>query len=464
MLNNSMWNYVNLHRMKGRFMNTIGNKIRMLRKKLKMTQDELAGQNISKSYISHIELGKVNPSIATLGYIAGKLNTPVAFFLQDDIIEEINNDYSSLIKQGEDYIEKYDYHSGLSVFNTLIDKRKKLSLFDLGLVWYYKGFCTFKIKGTENAKEYILKSIDCFEKLLNNLDYNLSDQISKIYIKLAENHYILNNKKSALDYFLKAKKNKDECKINKEDYIYILRNICILYIHFGSFQTAINYLSELVDISKKENLINENIISTYINQATCYYYLEQYEQSLDILNNLLPIFKFLDRNKQLCSVYIKIARNFLKLEKYTEVLECLKIFPVLAKSIIEDDIRIFYELQYELIICEIEFINSKTSHALFCIQKIVDTIKALNRNDDQFNSLLSATYIVLGKIHLSNNNLLEAKTMLENSINILETREIFTQLPDAHNLLAETLIMLKDPRKAQFHYEKAIDILTKNKF
>lgn len=146
------------------------------------------------------------------------------------------------------------------------------------------------------------------------------------------------------------------------------------------------------------------------------------------------------------------------------MLECLKIFPVLAKSIIEDDIRIFYELQYELIICEIEFINSKTSHALFCIQKIVDTIKALNRNDDQFNSLLSATYIVLGKIHLSNNNLLEAKTMLENSINILETREIFTQLPDAHNLLAETLIMLKDPRKAQFHYEKAIDILTKNKF
>lgn len=61
----------------------IGNRIRERRKQLRMTQEELGGDVLTKSAVSQIELGKVVPSIETLAYIADRLGRPMSFFLED---------------------------------------------------------------------------------------------------------------------------------------------------------------------------------------------------------------------------------------------------------------------------------------------------------------------------------------------------------------------------------------------
>ncbi|WP_157067235.1 helix-turn-helix domain-containing protein, partial [Alicyclobacillus shizuokensis] len=70
----------------------LGEKIRAARKELKMTQAELAGQDLSKAMISHIETGRAQPSIRVLSIIAERLGKPLSYFLGDvDGSEELNN-------------------------------------------------------------------------------------------------------------------------------------------------------------------------------------------------------------------------------------------------------------------------------------------------------------------------------------------------------------------------------------
>lgn len=66
----------------------IGKKIKELRTELKMTQSELAGSEMTKSMLSHIENGNANPSMKNLQYLAMRLNKPVSYFLQEDALDK----------------------------------------------------------------------------------------------------------------------------------------------------------------------------------------------------------------------------------------------------------------------------------------------------------------------------------------------------------------------------------------
>lgn len=62
----------------------IGKKIRALRVKEKMTQADLAGEEITRNMLSRIETGAVLPSLPTLLYLAERLKTPAGYFLQEE--------------------------------------------------------------------------------------------------------------------------------------------------------------------------------------------------------------------------------------------------------------------------------------------------------------------------------------------------------------------------------------------
>jgi transcriptional regulator with XRE-family HTH domain len=61
---------------------SLGDRIREARLERKMTQDELAAGVFSKSYVSAVELGKIQPSIKALQILARRLNLPTAHFIE----------------------------------------------------------------------------------------------------------------------------------------------------------------------------------------------------------------------------------------------------------------------------------------------------------------------------------------------------------------------------------------------
>src|SRR5215475_14462864 len=60
---------------------TLGNRVRTARIAANKTQQQLAGDTYSKSYISAVEHGKMTPSVQALSVLAERLGLPVAYFL-----------------------------------------------------------------------------------------------------------------------------------------------------------------------------------------------------------------------------------------------------------------------------------------------------------------------------------------------------------------------------------------------
>jgi transcriptional regulator with XRE-family HTH domain len=60
---------------------TLGQRIRTLRKQLNMTQADLAGEHVSKGMLSLIENDLTNPSIRILQHIAERLGKPLSYFI-----------------------------------------------------------------------------------------------------------------------------------------------------------------------------------------------------------------------------------------------------------------------------------------------------------------------------------------------------------------------------------------------
>lgn len=63
---------------------TIGDKVKQLRKAKGLTQTDLAGEHMTKSMLSQIENGRALPSMNTLQFLAGRLGTDAGYFLEGE--------------------------------------------------------------------------------------------------------------------------------------------------------------------------------------------------------------------------------------------------------------------------------------------------------------------------------------------------------------------------------------------
>ena len=62
----------------------LGEKIRRRRAELGMTQSALCGETVTRNMLSQIESGKASPSLATLRFLAKRLEVPVGYFFCEE--------------------------------------------------------------------------------------------------------------------------------------------------------------------------------------------------------------------------------------------------------------------------------------------------------------------------------------------------------------------------------------------
>lgn len=67
----------------------VGVRVKAARLTAGMTQWQLAGDEYTRGFISQIENGVIDPSLASLIYIAARLGKPVTWFLEDTPLPEI---------------------------------------------------------------------------------------------------------------------------------------------------------------------------------------------------------------------------------------------------------------------------------------------------------------------------------------------------------------------------------------
>ena len=171
---------------------TVGEKIKSLRKDLKLTQTDLAGQELTKSMLSQIENNKSNPSLKTLKYLAERLNAPISYFLEatdrqeNDIPNSIDvtGKQEALIETVNEFIEAGQINEAMKEAETLLMGNLQNNVSKLTADIIQKlGITLFHENNLEKAQKYLDYSIQAYIKGAFYLEG------AKAYIELAKIYY-----------------------------------------------------------------------------------------------------------------------------------------------------------------------------------------------------------------------------------------------------------------------------------
>ncbi|MCR3758503.1 helix-turn-helix transcriptional regulator [Clostridium felsineum] len=300
-----------------------GVKLKNLREKYKLLQDDLAGSEITRNLISQIEHGKA------------RLTRHAAEVMLKNL-KEICNRRNIVVDEDIDYLIEDEKSQANKVLDKNIKELKDLSV-------YKDGSFTHKLNEVENftvnwnipdkkivifelAGDYFFNANELYDSsmyyekaraLMDNNTY--SDNLISILRKLSMVYFYMDKYDENIkccDFALKQFKD-----MNKEYYCIFLYNSALCYIQLKEYKTALLRLRKLESFIKDINL--DKYYEVLGQEGVCLQYLKKYNESLEIFNYIL---KSVNKNNHetyvivlfnLADIYIELddcdkAREYLK--------------------------------------------------------------------------------------------------------------------------------------------------------
>lgn len=272
----------------------LGEKIKKIRKKRKLTQNALAGDKVTRNMISRIESGDANPSLDTLLYIADKLNVPLPYLMSEEdelFIYEKNKRISKIISAFRDN----DYKLCISLINEISDVDDELA--------YILSICYFEL-GKKNVISGALNSaLDCFSHFKESSTktvYSLNHITPQLLVYEA---LALNIKSPLLEFDSKLFENSFKKSFDYEFYKYLLQDLEYTYTDslLKSHIAAKLLIKErrYIDAINKLNIISEYMISkaynsyviysVYYDLEMCYKEIRDFENAYKYSNKRLTL-------------------------------------------------------------------------------------------------------------------------------------------------------------------------------
>ncbi|OGO77530.1 MAG: hypothetical protein A2Y23_07630 [Clostridiales bacterium GWB2_37_7] len=280
----------------------IGQKIKEARKEKKMTQEELADSNISRSLISLIENGLSYPSMQTLEYLSTKLDKHISYFLVENDTDSINlitdleylldtEEYVQIINNSENFI-KYKLSNLKNIKNQY-----------LGILYCILGIAYYK---TNNKLTY--------EYLINSVDYLKSEGNNK-YISKAYNYLSLvmyrNKNYEQMEHYLNLS---DSCfnivtyeNVNQK--LNILYNLSLAYYYQRKYSLTADILQEALLHSKKHELYY-NFGEFNMLLALSYKNMDKLDNAIDCSMKAIKYYKLTENKYMEHRCYINLSILF----------------------------------------------------------------------------------------------------------------------------------------------------------
>lgn len=432
----------------------IGQKIKVARKEKKLTQEELADSNISRSLISLIENDLSYPSMQTLEYLAMKLDKHISYFLVEDDTDSLNliadleylldtEEYMQIIDKTESYIKH-------KISNLESTKKQYL-----GVLYCILGIAYYKTNN-QLTYDYLSSSVDYLKSEGNN------KYISKAYNYLGLIMYRQKNYELMENYLLKA----DACfniityeNINQK--LNILYNLSLSYYYQHKYCLASDILQEALTYSRKHEI---------------YYNFGEFNMLLALSNkNINKIDDAIECNSKAVKYYKLTENKYMEHRCYINMSILYRVSGDHYNSLNYINDAIIY---FQSIGDEVKLINSKTEKiiSIFIFNKdrdsileMIDSIINSPSCSDIARSELQAiiAYIkVANRDYLSSLNLFkEAEKMLFNNYDtemiiyiyhgLSMVYEEFHDLENAELYLAKLNKLLKErPYYKKYLYNK----------
>lgn len=300
----------------------LGNKIKALRLKNNMSQNDLCGECLNRVILSKIENNKMLPSIPQLIYISEKLGKSVNYLLTDsDVYDFVDNNINKELNDFEklyikecfyDIVKSFEFNS--CVYNDNLDFRKfyyvGMSYFNLGIyheaLKYLKKYLNLYSKKEqiiqENQIQYVLDCLNTlFKIMLRNKNYNKG----KSYLLIAKKYLYLYGASNTLTSFI------------------IHSNLAFIYLHINEFSSIIGLLEPF--LSTHQNLQYVKIMpDIYISLNIAYYNIGDYEKSIMYIKKAIYMLLCQENYEEAAKCNINYINALRYTKRYNEALEIIK--------------------------------------------------------------------------------------------------------------------------------------------
>lgn len=397
----------------GRVFLTVGDKIKLCRKKYNLKQSIFEFYGVTQYYVSLIENNKRNPSDEMIESIYNALVelTEGRIYLDYSYMEFKKSSYT----QAKEWI-KEQYIARGSYDRELFEVAKKFNILEILFEMYQIfGEENQQSKNYQKSNEYFQEAIQCalklqyspvhlYKKIASNLKMNLNEEGALAYYRLALNYVTTDEDRYRIIYYIgfievnlgnfdKALTYADENIQYSRDKLTVIGSIMLKEYALrknGEFQRG----RELLEKYSKSPLGDELVDRIYYNLAINYKEDNYYSDALKIC------FKLLGSNVQVSSdirykTILLIGSIYRHMKEYEEALVFIKsIENEILKEKEQRFIRWFYETYLEILIAldyEVEIIELVQETQLLAEKSII--------NGDIFNRVYSKAiqYVILNK-------------------------------------------------------------------
>ncbi|MGG3873611.1 helix-turn-helix domain-containing protein [Brevibacillus laterosporus] len=416
-------------------MTQVGKRLREFRKRLKMTQGDLAEGICNRSYVSQIEKGQVIPSPEILEQLAKRLHTEIKELWTETenpsfTLVEIQNSLRHIINRIDEQEWEIARKWLLKLQGAVIPQSEE------GVYLWAKGKIAEVDGRLEQAEDHYSNSIvltqdsDNPTVLIRALDslghfYCEHDQPEKAVHLLNEALQLLNR-----------------YEISGLLRISVLLHVGSMHSKLGEFYSAIEHLQQAKELNKNYGILYKSG-DLYLSLGNCYHQIQQYQEAESFYRQALSIFEIANNPVRLAEVQLNLGLMYKETMVYDKAETCLKQAQKFLSNQIEDELLNFtrialadvYRLQKCLdeakALCQ-SVISSDNEKMLAEAQFILAEVMLMQGEDDEalvhlenargyftiknMQAFLIKTYQLLGHIHLKNQRFEQAAKMYERSI------------------------------------------------
>lgn len=424
---------------------SLGEKIKLHRKRLNMTLKDLAGDRITAAQISHIERDKSYPSQDLLKYFAKRLDVTVDYLVETREAQ-LKRHCEAILLEAETLVYKKNYEKAISKISRMVELTEKHEVTAIDAkAKYLLGSIYLQSRENVKAARYLEESVRLYTRVG---DY---EGVVQSYLQLGTAYYNKNYFHSALDKFNQAEVVIHKKRlVNKELEFKTYYHISLCYVNMGKGDEAVDY-------ALKANEIHKQIENPYDYGETLSLLASGYMENGDVeiavkcLKKALEMYKQSNEKKELALIEDNLGRVYIRTEKYDQALEHLDKAYHLKKEIQDDS------LADTILVYANYYIHKKDYHqAEAMISEALEIADERDMERFKTNALISKA-----RVHKEMGENHKAIEILEGVIEILRKAEMPKELGKSYLQLAELLASIGEEHKSIACYQKGIDILKK---
>ncbi|PWK14919.1 helix-turn-helix domain-containing protein [Tumebacillus permanentifrigoris] len=299
-------------------MGAVGQRIKELRKASNLTQQELAEGVVTRSYISQIEKGLIQPSYDTLDKLSKKLDCTVEdFFKEPENKALLVSEWKKFIRFAEQHVESGHFDQAQKTLdNANIDSPDELNEYDHGLLAWVNGRLAEQRGDRAAAAELFEKSILHLENN-NYVRERIRSMDSLAYVYLLMNH---NDK--ALVTLNEAYQTLIHYQIGGLTKVSLLINFAMAHGKLGENHSAIRFWQEANDLNHTMRAFYRqgHIV---MGLGNCYFQIGDLGQAEHYYHRALAIHEATENLNNKAGVYTNLGKLYVTLQDYPKAIEAL---------------------------------------------------------------------------------------------------------------------------------------------